>query len=225
MAVPIQVGRTSQDSISSDDSSHVTGSSRSGAPLKFKEKHRLLKLRLSPLRKIQSDLERALGNAAIELKSTDVLTAAPFGDKRAHEFSIHATNGWKSAFDKLKSLRGRHDMGTSLKEMRDAEEDILDVVSGCREDIKALWLDPTVREMLGRRRSRIEDSPGLCVCFRSALLCLDLHPLPSFLDDVERIASCDYTPSDDDIIRSRLRTLGVQEYRFTFDHGECTYHA
>lgn len=28
-----------------------------------------------------------------------------------------------------------------------------------------------------------------------------------------------YMPTDDDVIRARLRTLGVQEYRFIFDHG------
>ena len=29
----------------------------------------------------------------------------------------------------------------------------------------------------------------------------------------------DYEPSDDDVIRARLRTIGVQEYRFIFDKG------
>ncbi|KAJ3501290.1 hypothetical protein NLJ89_g9406 [Agrocybe chaxingu] len=29
----------------------------------------------------------------------------------------------------------------------------------------------------------------------------------------------DYQSTDDDVIRARLRTLGVQEYRFIFDHG------
>ncbi|KAF8900607.1 guanine nucleotide binding protein, alpha subunit [Mucidula mucida] len=198
--------RSSTESASSDDSDDSGSSNRvvnprSGSPLKFKEKHRLLKQRLWPLRRIQADLERTLGNAAIELNSTDIMTAAPFAEKKAHEFSIHATNGWKSAFDKLKSLRGRPDLGSSLQEMRDAENDILDIVSGCRDDMATLWMDPTVREMLGRRKQRIEDSPGF------------------FLDDVERIAVPDYTPTDDDIIRSRLRTLGVQEYRFVFDHG------
>jgi len=41
----------------------------------------------------------------------------------------------------------------------------------------------------------------------------------SFLNDAERIAVKSYLPSDDDVIRARLRTLGVQEYRFIFDHG------
>ena len=39
----------------------------------------------------------------------------------------------------------------------------------------------------------------------------------SFLDDLDRIARRDYRPSDDDVVRARLRTLGVQEYRITFE--------
>ena len=40
--------------------------------------------------------------------------------------------------------------------------------------------------------------------------------LSSFLNDLERIASRSYEPSDDDVVRARLRTLGVQEYRIEF---------
>ncbi|KAK0189499.1 guanine nucleotide binding protein, alpha subunit [Armillaria mellea] len=181
----------SSDDSSADESPNV--------PLKFKETHRLLKLRLGPLRRIQTDLERRLGNAAVELKTTDVMTAAPFGKSAVNEFSINATNGWKTAFDKLKAMR-RPEMG-ALQQMKDEEDEIADVVAGCREDMKAIWEDPVIREMLARRRDRIEDSPGF------------------FLNDAERIAVRNYQPTDDDIIRARLRTLGVQEYRFIFDHG------
>ena len=41
----------------------------------------------------------------------------------------------------------------------------------------------------------------------------------SFIMDSDRIARRDYQPTDDDVIRARLRTLGVQEYKFIFDHG------
>jgi len=48
----------------------------------------------------------------------------------------------------------------------------------------------------------------------------ETHPIvylfDSFLDDLDRIARRDYQPSDDDVVRARLRTLGVQEYRITF---------
>lgn len=42
----------------------------------------------------------------------------------------------------------------------------------------------------------------------------------SFLNDVDRIAARDYEPSDNDIVRARLRTLGVQEYNVKFEIGE-----
>lgn len=42
----------------------------------------------------------------------------------------------------------------------------------------------------------------------------------SFLNDSERIAVRNYQPTDDDVVRARLRTLGVQEYKFIFDHGK-----
>ena len=45
------------------------------------------------------------------------------------------------------------------------------------------------------------------------------RPSDSFLDDIERIATKDYEPSDNDVIRARLRTLGVQEYSFWVEQG------
>jgi hypothetical protein len=43
----------------------------------------------------------------------------------------------------------------------------------------------------------------------------------SFLDDIARVASRTYEPTDDDVLRARLRTLGVQEHRFMFDTGKA----
>lgn len=44
----------------------------------------------------------------------------------------------------------------------------------------------------------------------------------SFLDDVDRIATRRYEPSDDDVVRARLRTVGVQEYSLKFENvGAC----
>lgn len=41
----------------------------------------------------------------------------------------------------------------------------------------------------------------------------------SFLNDLERIASRDYVVSDNDIVRARLRTVGIQEHRLKFANG------
>ena len=43
--------------------------------------------------------------------------------------------------------------------------------------------------------------------------------LRSFLDDLYRIAHRGYEPTDEDVVRARLRTAGVQEYRFLLDTG------
>ena len=39
----------------------------------------------------------------------------------------------------------------------------MEVLLGCKDDVEALWADSVVREMLVRRKVRLEDSPGLCV--------------------------------------------------------------
>ena len=41
----------------------------------------------------------------------------------------------------------------------------------------------------------------------------------SFLDDIARIAVRNYEPSDDDVVRARLRTLGVQEHRLVMERS------
>ncbi|KAJ7835955.1 guanine nucleotide binding protein, alpha subunit [Mycena olivaceomarginata] len=181
-----------------------------GLPLlKFKDKHRLLRLRLAPLRRVQSDLEARLGAAATELYTTNTNSAAPFDSgssttskPREKEFSIHSTNGWKTALERFRAARRRsgEDSGV-LRKVRDMEDEVLDVIAGCRDDMRSIWEDRVVREMLSRRKVRIEDSAGF------------------FLNDVDRIARTDYQITDDDIIRARLRTVGVQEYRVTFEHG------
>lgn len=48
----------------------------------------------------------------------------------------------------------------------------------------------------------------------------------SFLNDLDRIASRDYVVTDDDVVRARLRTVGIQEHTLFFgsspwDVGRC----
>ena len=62
---------------------------------------------------------------------------------------------------------------------------------------------------------------GIYACLTDVLYCL-LY-VHSFLNDIDRIATKNYRPSDDDVVRARLRTLGVQEHRFVFEEGAHTY--
>ena len=37
------------------------------------------------------------------------------------------------------------------------------------------------------------------------------------MDDLERVTSLRYTPSDDDVLKARLKTVGVSEYKFEME--------
>lgn len=54
---------------------------------------------------------------------------------------------------------------------------------------------------------------------RQTLTHLDFPSLKSFLDDIERLMSETYTPTDVDVLNARLKTIGVIEHSFTFDRG------
>jgi hypothetical protein len=165
-------GTSSSDGHGSDESTEdppVRRTAKTLPPLRFKEKHRLLKLRLGPLSGIQTDLEQKLGAGSTELYNTSVTTAAPFDhvqNRRAlQEFSINSNNGWKTALDKFRTMRPvRAENGPgSMRKAKDEndEDDVSEVLASLKDDIKALWEDPTVKEMLNRRKVRIEDAPGL----------------------------------------------------------------
>jgi guanine nucleotide-binding protein subunit alpha len=42
-----------------------------------------------------------------------------------------------------------------------ASDDATDIIASCRDDMKALWLDEAVRNVLAKRKVRIEDGAGL----------------------------------------------------------------
>jgi len=45
-----------------------------------------------------------------------------------------------------------------------------------------------------------------------------------FLDSIERVTALRYIPTDDDILRARLKTLGISEHRFTLEAGSMISH-
>ncbi|KAF9238640.1 guanine nucleotide binding protein, alpha subunit [Melanogaster broomeanus] len=183
--------------------------SSSHAPAyRFIDKHRLLKLRLAPLRRVQADLEKRLGPGSLEIYSTTTNTASPFdsiegqGQDRPPELGVNSTNGWRSVLEKLRlSSKGDGSSQSAQRCKEEESDEVTDVLVGCKDDMNNLWEDSMVQQILTHRKSKIEDSPGF------------------FMNDIKRIASYDYEPSDDDIVRARLRTVGVQEHRFVMEEG------
>ncbi|KAH9479016.1 Guanine nucleotide-binding protein alpha-4 subunit [Psilocybe cubensis] len=222
-------------------------------------KHQVLKMRLGPLRRVETDLKRRLGAGSDEDMGLPLPSPAPAAAAAAATGDGAATNvlgganlgplsletdsqglarplGAASAQREFgvtrlqealqrgqrlvrkgsaQSVRrqGRVGSGRATPVGEDGEEegemvdDATEILASCLEDMKALWTDDVVRAVLKKRRIRIEDTAGF------------------FLDDLDRIAQRDYSPSDDDVVRARLRTLGVQEYRIRLDDGPTSIFA
>ncbi|TBU47929.1 G-alpha-domain-containing protein [Dichomitus squalens] len=200
------------------------GGNASPSHTQFSHTHALLKLRLAPLRRVEADLKQLIGAATDEIgeesastppfssagagASDDLNAAAPFAEgttRRRHaEFYVRSNDTWRetvrSAYHKLsgneEAVRGT--VVTDGSKLEDATE----IIASCADDMKALWEDQVVRDLLKRKRIRMELSPGF------------------FLNDIDRITQRDYEPSDNDVVRSRLRTVGVQEYKLVMEKYE-----
>ncbi|KAJ7260485.1 guanine nucleotide binding protein, alpha subunit [Mycena haematopus] len=198
---PSPYGRSSVDSTLSDVTLATSG--RPAANIVLTQKHRVLNLRLSPLREVCDDLRRRLGASDPEFTFANGSDGAMNGvldDLPAHKPSREfGVRGWIGAL-------GLPSSGVSKKSDEPMPVDeATEILATLRDDIISLWQDPDVRELLKAERVRIEDRPGF------------------FLSDTARITSRTYIPSDNDVVRARLRTLGVQEWRITLENSSDAY--
>ncbi|KIY48417.1 G-alpha-domain-containing protein [Fistulina hepatica ATCC 64428] len=65
------------------------------------------------------------------------------------------------------------------------------------QDIQTLWRHVDMAKMMARRKTNVTEMAGF-----------------AFLDVLDEVYAEDYLPSDDDILRARLKTVGVSEHRF-----------
>ncbi|KAF7973435.1 hypothetical protein HWV62_15124 [Athelia sp. TMB] len=164
---------------------------------------KLLSMRLSPLVHVQRDLEVQVGAGSTEVVLAPTAPAAdadatPFLRARANpEFAVRTS--W---IDALARLRTRASLGGERRVSERRLAEAMGILAGCAADMEALWGDAGVRAVLARRGVRMEDEGGF------------------FLDDIARLASPRYEPTDKDVLRARLRTVGVQEYAFTMERGQ-----
>ncbi|KIK61988.1 hypothetical protein GYMLUDRAFT_73000 [Collybiopsis luxurians FD-317 M1] len=110
------------------------------------------------------------------------------------------TRPWKSAFSRP-SPSSRNSMDSEQGIDFDDPNDPGVILHNCAEDMIKLWNDPTIRALLKALRLRLEDTPGF------------------FLDDLERVTALKYIPTDDDVLKARLKTTGVTEHRFVLTTG------
>ncbi|KAF9002158.1 heterotrimeric GTP-binding alpha subunit [Cyathus striatus] len=107
-------------------------------------------------------------------------------------------SGWKAMLNGSR----RTSVEPAGRTILNHENDPTTVLAAQRGDIEELWTDPGVREVLRKRGVKLESSPGF------------------FMNDIARIATPDYKPTDSDIIRARIRTVGVEEHHFIVEKGQ-----
>lgn len=184
------------------------------------DKHENLRLRLAPLNSVEADLKRVLGVGTEEVRSmeqdggdardnvafpSESLSRPSTPPKRREEVFVRPWL-WKEALQtglhgSAATRNGERIPGLNA-DSRFEETGLQQasrVIANCKDAMKMLWNDETVRRILAKRNVRIEESAGF------------------FLEDLDRIATPGYDPSDDDVVRCRLRTVGVQEYRLVFE--------
>ncbi|KAI0073385.1 P-loop containing nucleoside triphosphate hydrolase protein [Panus rudis PR-1116 ss-1] len=159
---------------------------------------REIRIRLSPLRQVEISLKSCLSADQIPRRPSSV-----YDDLRIDEvmnISIRGGNVWKAlakAQDKNPWVK------TELQKTRS-------ILNACRDDILTLWSDPAVKAALQDHDVVVEDWASFdCVWLN--------YILRSLLDNATRICSKDYSPMPEDILRTRLETVGVEEHHVTME--------
>ncbi|KAH8825242.1 G-protein alpha subunit [Flagelloscypha sp. PMI_526] len=162
----------------------------------------VLLLRLSPLRSVEAELKKRLGGGSIEVGPED---NGAYG-VLPNEDSMLATNGKASRRKIVQEWAVRANLWKNDDDaespQRPSFSDVsLPLLTSLQDDIQSLWSHPRVQAILKRRQvlRQIEESPG-----------------GFFLKSLARVISPTYVPSDQDVVRARLRTLGVQETKIWF---------
>ncbi|KAJ6601209.1 guanine nucleotide binding protein, alpha subunit [Mycena vulgaris] len=152
-----------------------------------------LRTRLIPLLEIENNLMKQLSlPGSTESEPTErPLTTTP-KKRQSREIAVNSTVAWKGAFTRS---TGRESFDTDHLVDWDDPEDPGVLLHARSEDMKRLWEHPTVQAILEKQSIRLQELAGF------------------FLDSLDEVTSLRYVPTDDHILRARLKTLGVSEHR------------
>ncbi|KAJ7764188.1 guanine nucleotide binding protein, alpha subunit [Mycena maculata] len=156
-----------------------------------------LHARLLPLLQIEDVLAQRLAGPDAHNVPDSALTSThlPMTTRRrpGKEVAVNSTVAWKSAF--MRKPTGHESFDTQNVVDWDDPDDPGAALHAHSDDIRRLWGHPMVRQILARQGIRLQEQPGF------------------FLDEIEAVTAPRYVPTDDHILRARLKTLGVSEHR------------
>ncbi|KAK0481374.1 guanine nucleotide binding protein, alpha subunit [Armillaria novae-zelandiae] len=121
---------------------------------------------------------------------------------KGKEVSVHTSINWKKTFalgGKSKSPKSAH--SGEIEGWWEDPEDPVHALNACAPAMQELWKDPKVRQRLQEKRLRLEESSGF------------------YLDEIPRITAKKYIPTDADVLKARLKTMGVVEHTFLIQSG------
>ncbi|KAF9484577.1 heterotrimeric GTP-binding alpha subunit [Pholiota conissans] len=156
---------------------------------------RRLRFSISPLFFIESNLLKIIAPECTDSRDMSVRAGTPW--KSALRAKVDTLSNAEKARERRKSPPPLVGSGSTSS----SEHDPTNILVAQRGDIISTWKSPEIQDILQRRRSRLRHSAGF------------------FMDDIERITTLDYVPSDYDILRARIRTIGVEEYQFKIETG------
>ncbi|CCA72164.1 related to guanine nucleotide-binding protein alpha-4 subunit [Serendipita indica DSM 11827] len=159
--------------------------------LQFTNDHRVLCMRLRPLLDLESTftahlnpyLSPALDSQRSTLGRREVFVQSHFA------WIKHFQPGGSVGVGANAGQQNHHrtSKGDALR------NELARVLNALAKTILALWTDQVVRRLLNCRGVRLELEAGF------------------FLDDVERVTALNYEPTDLDVCKARLKTVGVSE--------------
>jgi hypothetical protein len=151
-------------------------------------------MRLLPLQGVEEALLRKLSHAgSTELEPTQLPSSNHHGQRRK-EPAVRSSSQWKVAFGRLLNVTRTSLSDDSNIDFNDPDDPGV-ILDACSEDMRTLWNDHVIQELLQSMRIRMEDMAGLYVSNIYGLG--NGSPLLfSFLDSLERVTSLRYVPSD-----------------------------
>ncbi|KAJ4466915.1 guanine nucleotide binding protein, alpha subunit [Lentinula edodes] len=144
-----------------------------------------IRYRLSSLLQVEDFLTRQLTPKDYSEVGTTQLAPMNHIKHVATELAINSSVPWKQRFDRLV---GKGDTERMIIDWDDPN-DPGKILHACGEDMIRLWQHPNVQQMLEKQNLRLEEMAGF------------------FLDSLSEITAERYLPSDEHILRARLKTL------------------
>ncbi|PFH45359.1 hypothetical protein AMATHDRAFT_71794 [Amanita thiersii Skay4041] len=122
---------------------------------------------------------------------------SPNSDTGEREVSVHTSRNWKQAFSMVLVNRAKNKPSGEIEGWWTDPDDPSHTLHACAPTMLELWRDPAVRQRLREKGIFLEDTSGF------------------YLDEIPRITAKRYIPTDADVLKARLKTLGVVEHSFS----------